>query len=162
MIGNLYSRSCPGKKALVLNRFMPGRRRAHVAVFIVLSCLFFQVPEALSFLRFGKGKLSAKHETFPVHLVVDFGSAGKQGYDSTLLAEKEMNAIEAVGQVYPILYGMACCSMREIVEINGVRIDPAENRWWKATLNGSTKFSPRKKKLKRGDRLEWHYIEETQ
>ena len=97
-----------------------------------------------------------------MHLVVDFGSAGKQGYDSTLLAEKEMNAIEAVGQVYPILYGMACCSMREIVEINGVRIDPAENRWWKATLNGSTKFSPRKKKLKRGDRLEWHYIEETQ
>lgn len=102
-------------------------------------------------------------EIFPIHLTVDFGPAGKPRFDDpNFLVEKGTTPKEAVSQVFPVLSGKSCCSLRDLLEIGGVRIDPLKNRWWTCTLNGSRKFSPKTKKLKRGDRLEWAYIQNTQ
>jgi hypothetical protein len=106
--------------------------------------------------------MSRKPKTFPVYLKVDFGPAGKPYYANTVIVEKGMTAKEAVSQAFPIQTGKACCSVREILSIDGVKIDPAKNRWWVAELNGSKKFSPHKKKLKSGDTVTWKYIEEVQ
>ena len=105
----------------------------------------------------------AKHpKTFPLTLKVDFGPAGKPYHEETLIVEKGTTAKEAVSQVFPILSGKACCSLREVIAIGGVEIDPEKNRWWTAAINGSRKIDPRKKKLKSGDVLEWKYIQDEQ
>lgn len=106
--------------------------------------------------------MGRKPKTFPIHMAVDFGPADKPGYSGEFEVEKGTTPKEAVSRVYPVLSGMACCSLRDLIEIGGVRIDPAKNYWWVCSLNGSRKVSPRKTKLKRGDRVEWRYIEESQ
>jgi len=106
--------------------------------------------------------MGGKPKTFPIEVKVDFGPAGKPGYSGTLVIEKGTTPKEAVAQIYPVLLGMACCSLREILEIGGVKIDPAKNHWWICMVNGSKKVSPGKRKLKAGDVLEWRYIEEDQ
>ena len=104
-----------------------------------------------------------KSKPFPIHLSVDFGPAGKPGFEEpNFYIEKGTTAKEAVSQVYPVLSGKACCSLRELIAIDGVKIDPAQNRWWICELNGSRKFSPQKKKLKPGDRVAWKFIQESQ
>ncbi len=106
--------------------------------------------------------MARKPRTFPIHIKVDFGPAGKPLHEEKLYVEKGTTPKEAVSQVFPVLSGKACCSPRELIAIDGVKIDPAKNRWWTCVLNGSKKFSPQKKKLKSGDRLEWKYVEEAQ
>ena len=102
-------------------------------------------------------------KVFPIELKVDFGPAGKPVYEEkNFQIERDTTAKEAVSQVFPILSGRGCCSLREVIAIDGVKIDPAKNRWWTCSLNGSRKFSPQKKKLKPGDRIEWKYIQDSQ
>lgn len=108
------------------------------------------------------GAMGRKPKTFPIHLAVDFGPAGKPVHEEKLFVEKGTTPKEAVSQVFPVLSGKTCCSFREIMEIGGVRVDPAKNRWWTCAVNGSKKVSPQKKKLKPGDRVEWKYAEESQ
>ena len=103
-----------------------------------------------------------KPKTFPIQIKVDFGSAGKPFHEETLYVETGTTPKEAVSQVFPVLSGKACCSLREVIEIGGVKIDPAKNRWWVCLVNGSKKISPHKKKLKQGDVVEWNYIQESQ
>ncbi len=130
------------------------------ALFLILVCFvcaggFYEKPS------YAMGRRPKK--TFPIHLKVDFGPAGKPGFDDpNFLVEKGTTPKEAVSQVFPILSGKSCCSLRDLLEIGGVRIDPLKNRWWICTLNGSRKFSPKTKKLKWGDCLEWAYIQNTQ
>ncbi len=100
------------------------------------------------------------YKTFPVHVEVDFGPAGREGYDGVLFVEKGTNLTEAVSQIYPVLLGKSCCSVREVLEIDGVRVDPAQNYWWKVSVNDSQDVSPRKTALEKGDRLRWFYLEE--
>jgi hypothetical protein len=106
--------------------------------------------------------MARKPKTFPIEIKVDFGPAGKPSFSGTFEVEKGIAPKEAVAQVFPVLLGKACCSLREILAIDGVAIDPAQNRWWVCRLNGSKKVSPYKTKLKRGDRLEWVCLEEKQ
>lgn len=106
--------------------------------------------------------MSRHPKTFPIHLAVDFGPAGKALHEETLYVEKGTTPREAVAQVFPVLLGKACCSLREVLAIDGVKIDPAKNHWWVCRVNGSKKISPLKKKLKAGDRLEWQFIQESQ
>ena len=122
-------------------------------LFIVAFTLFFPAEGSA---------MGRKPKTFSIHMTVDFGPADKPGYSGEFEIEKGTTPKEAVSQVYPVLSGMACCSLRELIEIGGVRIDPAKNHWWVCLLNGSKKVSPRKTELKRGDRVEWRYIEESQ
>lgn len=129
-----------------------------MTVFFLMMAVFFSfsVSEVHAMGRRPK-------KVFPIYMKVDFGPAGKPGFeDPNFLVEKGTTPKEAVSQVFPILSGKSCCSLRDLLEIGGVRIEPLKNRWWTCTLNGSRKFSPKTKKLKRGDRLEWAYIQNKQ
>ena len=106
--------------------------------------------------------MSEKYDTFPIQVKVDFGPAGKPAHEETIYVEKGTTPKEAVSQVFPVLSGKACCSFREILEIGGVKINPAKNRWWICLVNGSKKVSPQKKKLKQGDVVEWKYVQDSQ
>lgn len=124
------------------------------AVLFFLPILLLGQPESVF-------SLAREPKLIPIHLKVDFGPSGKPAHNQALFVEKGTTAKEAVSQVFPVLSGKACCSLRELIAIDGVKIDPAKNRWWICALNGSRKFSPSRKKLKRGDVVEWKYIEET-
>ena len=107
--------------------------------------------------------MGKKPQVFEITLKVDFGPAGKPGFeDKKFQVEKGTTPKEAVSQVYPVLSGKSCCSLREVLGIDGVSIDPMKNRWWVCELNGSRKFSPHQKKLQPGDRVEWKYIQNVQ
>ena len=99
-------------------------------------------------------------KTFPIRMKVDFGPAGKSAYAKTIYAEKGMTPKEAVSQAFPILSGKSCCSLREVLEIDGVRVEPSKGRWWICLVNGSKNISPQRKKLKPGDAVEWKYIQD--
>ena len=107
--------------------------------------------------------LKQKPQLFDVVLKVDFGPAKKPVYQGTLQVEKETTANEAVSRIFPIRSGMSCCSFRELVEVDGVAIDPAKNRWWICLINGSRKgFTPHRSTLKAGDVVEWKFVEDSQ
>lgn len=107
--------------------------------------------------------MGRKPKEFTVELKVDFGPAGKPGFeDKAFLVEKGTTPKEAVSQVFPVLSGRGCCSLRELIAIDGVEIDPLKNRWWVSELNGTRKFSPQKKELEPGDKVEWKYIQSKQ
>lgn len=106
--------------------------------------------------------MARRPKPFPIEVKVDFGPAGKPSHAEKIYVEKGTTPKEAVSQVLPILSGKTCCSFREIMEIGGVRVDPAKNRWWTCAVNGSKKISLQKKKLKPGDIVEWKYMEDEQ
>lgn len=124
----------------------------------------FTVIAAAIFLDFNTAQaMSRKPKEFTIELKVDFGPAGKPGFeDKRFLVENGTTPKEAVSQVFPVLSGRGCCSLREVIAIDGVQIDPLKNRWWVSELNGTRKFSPQKKKLEPGDRVEWKYIQNAQ
>lgn len=103
-----------------------------------------------------------KPKAFPVTVKVDFGPAGKGVHEERIFVEKGATPKEAVSQIFPVLSGKTCCSFREIMAIDGVKVEPSKNRWWTCKLNGSKKVSPAKKKLKKGDLIEWTYQEDLQ
>ncbi len=128
-------------------------------VFSVLSfTISFAAPAQAAFWNRG----GTKYKTFNVEVRVDYGPAGKPSIKETIEVEKGTTPKEAVSQVVPIQSGKTCCSFREILAIDGVAVDPAQNRWWTCWLNGSKKVSPRKTKLKAGDVVEWKYIQDEQ
>lgn len=129
---------------------------------VVILALLTLITAASSGCSMRRGYNSSQPKTFAIHMKVDFGPAGKPTYDKLLFIEKGTTAKEAVSQVFPVLSGKACCSLKDLAGIDGVNMDPATNRWWMCYLNGSNKFSPYKKKLKKGDRVEWRYYENAQ
>ena len=99
---------------------------------------------------------------FPIELKVDFGPAGKPAHEEKLFIEEGTTPKEAVSQVFPIRSGKSCCSFREVIEINGVAVDPLKKRWWICLVNGNKKdTSPHQTELKAGDVVEWNYIQDT-
>ena len=123
-----------------------------------IAILFILVLAAVSFLNVGFFGLKSK--PFPIQMKVDFGPAGKPAHDAQLYVEKGTTPKEAVSQVFPVLSGKSCCSFREVIEIDGVRVEPSKKLWWICLLNGSKNVSPQRKKLKPGDVVEWKYIED--
>ena len=123
-------------------------------VFFAAALLF---PGAMKAEAMGR-----RPKTFAVQMRVDFGPANKPAHAEKLYVERGTTPKEAVSQVFPILSGKACCSFRDLIAIDGVKIDPAKNRWWICLLNGSKDVSPQKYKLKPGDVVEWQYIEDNQ
>jgi len=106
----------------------------------------------------GSGK-----ERVPVTLRVDFGVAGRPAYEGELLVDRGSTPKDAVSMVFPIQSGSICCNTREISAIDGVRADPASNRWWTCRLNGARKrVSPFRTALRRGDVVAWIYVEQPQ
>ncbi|MBI4000079.1 MAG: hypothetical protein HY351_05630 [Candidatus Omnitrophica bacterium] len=115
----------------------------------------FELPVAVS------KALSIQPKTFPIQMKVNFGSADKPAYDETIYVEKGTTPKEAVSQVFPVLSGKSCCSLKEVSEIGGIRVDPSKNHWWICLVNGSKNVSPQKKRLKLGDVVEWKYIQDA-
>ncbi len=126
--------------------------------FKVLIVVFLSVGVGFS----AQAMMNRKPPVFPIQIKVDFGPAEKPVHEETIYIEAGTTPKEAVSQVFPILSGKTCCSFREIMEIGGVRVNPAKNLWWTCAVNGSKKVSPQKKKLKQGDVVEWKYVEESQ
>lgn len=119
----------------------------------VLFCVgVFEFPVAVS------KTFPIQPPNFPIQLKVDFGSAGKPAYDQTIYIEKGTTPKEAVSQAFPMLSGKSCCSLREVLAIEGVKVDPPKEHWWVCLVNGSKNISPQRKKLKAGDVVEWKYI----
>lgn len=106
--------------------------------------------------------LEGHPKLFPVEVIVNFGNSGKPLHRETLYIEGGTTPKEAVSQVFPVLSGKTCCSVREVLAIDGVAADPAKNSWWNCLVNDSKKVKPQKSKLHRGDKLEWRYIEDLQ
>ncbi len=102
-----------------------------------------------------------KPSTVPVDLKVDFGPAEKPAFNQTIEVEKDSTPKDAVSLVYPVLSGRICTSLHEVLAIDGIRPEPKKNRWWICLVNGSRGISPYRTKLKKGDRVEWRYIEEV-
>lgn len=101
-------------------------------------------------------------KTIPVEVVVDFGPAGKPAVRKQVEVSKGSTPKDVVSTIFQILTGVACCDTREIISIDGVAVNPAENKWWICQLNGSKKVSPQKTQLKAGDVVQWSYITEAQ
>lgn len=101
-------------------------------------------------------------ERFPVTVRIDFGPAKKPARAEQLLVDSGTTAKDALSMVVPIQSGEVCCNTREVAMIDGIRPDPAKNRWWNCRLNGSTNFSPFLKELQSGDTVEWTYSEQAQ
>ena len=106
--------------------------------------------------------IARQPKTFPVQIKVDFGPAQKAAVSKTILVEKGSTPKDVVSQVFSVKSGKACCSLKEVLGIDGTLIDPAKNWWWTCAVNGSKKIAPHKKKLKAGDVVEWKYVEEGQ
>lgn len=107
--------------------------------------------------------MGRKPKEFPIILRVDFGPEDKPAFeDKNFYIERGTTPKEAVSQVFPVLSGRSCCSLREVIAIDGIAVDPLKNKWWVCELNGSRKFSPHKKTLKPGDAVTWKYIQNTQ
>lgn len=102
------------------------------------------------------------HKTIPVEVVVDFGPDGKPAVRKQIEVSKGSTPKDAVSTILPILTGVTCCDTREIISIDGVAVNPAENQWWICQLNGSKKVSPQKTQLKAEDVVQWSYIAEAQ
>jgi hypothetical protein len=102
--------------------------------------------------------LQIQPKTFPVHLKVDFGPAGKTAHDEIIQVEKGTTPKQAVSQVFPVLSGKGCCSLKEVIEIGGVKVNPEKEHWWICLVNGSKNISPHRKRLKADDAVEWKYI----
>lgn len=94
---------------------------------------------------------------FPVTLEVDYGPAGKPAIHETVIVSRGATPEAATTAVFPIEKGSVCCDPRETSAIDGVAADPAANRWWVVSVNGSKKVSPYKTKLKLGDKIRWEY-----
>ncbi|MBI3615906.1 MAG: DUF4430 domain-containing protein [Candidatus Omnitrophica bacterium] len=101
-------------------------------------------------------------KAFDVTLEVDFGPAQKPSLRRTLQVERGATPEGLVAKVFPSQRGAVCCDPREVATIDGVAADPAANRWWTVSLNGSKKVSPYKTKLKSGDVVRWEYRQSVQ
>lgn len=99
----------------------------------------------------------------PITVKIDFGPAGKSAIEKEITIREGATPKEALRQISPITEGKACCDPAEVKGIDGVLIDPMQNRWWKLQINGTTKkVSSHKSHLKAGDRIEWIYFEDSQ
>lgn len=99
----------------------------------------------------------------PVSVRIDFGPSGKSLIDREIKVPEGATPKQALQGMIPITEGSACCDPAEVKGIDGVTIDPINNRWWKLKINGtSKKASPHKSHLKAGDRMDWVYFEDIQ
>lgn len=94
---------------------------------------------------------------FPVTLEADFGPAGKPAVRQVVQVDRGATPQDATAKVFPLENGSVCCDPREVSTIDGVASDPATNRWWTVSINGSKKVSPYKTRLKAGDVVRWEY-----
>lgn len=94
---------------------------------------------------------------FEVALEVDFGPAQKPAVSRTFQVESGATPETLTALAFSVEQGAVCCDPREVAVIDSVAADPAANRWWTVSINGSKKVSPYKTKLQPGDVVRWEY-----
>ncbi len=105
----------------------------------------------------GCARAPVAQRSFDVVLEVDFGPANRPAVRQVVQVEKRATPQDATAKVFPVEKGSVCCDPRETASIDGVAADPASNRWWTVSINGSRKVSPYKTKLKPMDVVRWEY-----
>ena len=101
--------------------------------------------------------------TFGVTVEADFGPAGKPAVRQVVQVAPGATPRDATEKAFPVEKGAVCCDPREVSTIDGVAADPATNRWWTVSVNGSKKgVSPYKTHLKPGDVVRWEYKQDGQ
>lgn len=103
-----------------------------------------------------------ERKLIPVEVRVDFGPAGESAREARLMVDPGSTPKDVASLLFPIESSAVCCDTRELSAINGVRADPAKNRWWTCSVNGSRHVSPFKRRLRSGDRIVWTYVEQPQ
>ena len=97
-------------------------------------------------------------KTIDVTVEADFGPAGKPPVRQVVQVVSGATPRDATEKAFPVAKGAVCCDPREVSTIDGVAADPATNRWWTVSVNGSKKgVSPYRTKLKAGDVVRWEY-----
>lgn len=105
----------------------------------------------------------ASPDRFSVMLEVDFGPAGKPAVRETVEVPAGATPEDVLRARCAIQKGAVCCDPREVSGIEGVPVDPGQNRWWSVSVNGDRKgVSPWRTPLKPGDRVVWEYREYAQ
>ena len=99
---------------------------------------------------------------FDVTLQVDFGLAGKAPIHKVVQIERGSTPEQVLAKACAVQRGAVCCNPRETAGIDGVAADPAENRWWTVSVNGSRRVSPFKTRVRPGDLVRWEYHEYEQ
>jgi len=139
---------------------MVGRQHRPWSYVVTVSCLALQIwaaPPAAA-----EEQAPPEPERFPIVVQVDFGPADRSPREERLTVDAGTTPKDAVSLLFPIQSGAVCCNTRELAAIDGVRADPAKNRWWSCRVNGSTKLSPFRMELQPEDRVEWVYREQSQ
>jgi len=105
---------------------------------------------------------TAVREPFNVTVEVDFGPAGRPTVRQVVQVQPGATPEEATAKVFPLEKGSICCDPRETSAIAGLAADPATNRWWSVSVNGSKKVSPYRTQLKPADHVRWEYRQSDQ
>jgi hypothetical protein len=111
----------------------------------------------ISLILSGCATLGSGGKPIDVTVEVDFGPARKPLVRQVVSVQPPVTAELAVAQLFPLEKGSVCCDPREIAAIDGIAADPATNRWWSVSVNGSRKVSPYRTRLKAGDVVRWEY-----
>jgi hypothetical protein len=99
----------------------------------------------------------------PIYVSIDFGPAGRPAIAKEVIVPEGATPKQALKKICAVQEGAACCHAEEVKGINGVSVNPLENRWWRLQINGTSKnVSPYKSHLKTGDRMAWIYFEDKQ
>ena len=101
-------------------------------------------------------------KTFNATLEVDFGPANKPPVRRVIRVEQGVTPEGLVSKTFAVERGAICCDKRETAAIDGVVANPAANRWWSVSVNGSKDVSPFKTRLKPGDLVRWEYRQNEQ
>lgn len=97
-------------------------------------------------------------ETVSVGLLVEIPG-------SKLLFRHHLDLIEgstvsqALETVYTVKHGLVCCDSRDIFAINGLAVDPYQEKWWIIKVNGNAQNSSSTRKLTDHDVVELIYME---
>lgn len=70
-------------------------------------------------------------------------------------------AAQAVESFYKVEHGLVCCDSRDVKTINGLSIDPPNEKWWVVMVNGNKQNTSSRTVLKEGDTVEWVYDEKS-
>ena len=103
-----------------------------------------------------------KPERMEIDVRVDFGPAARPLREAHLAVDQGSTPKDVLSLLVPIESGAICCNTREVAVIDGIRSDPAKNRWWICQVNGSRKINPFQTGVKAGDAVEWIYREDSQ
>lgn len=66
---------------------------------------------------------------------------------------------QALESVYEVKHGLVCCDSRDIKTINGLSVDPYQDKWWIIKVNGNRQNTSSRTILKEGDIIEFIYEE---